>query len=107
MTALTLFDNDPVVTRVIDEFEQWWTVFPKRVGKGTAKRAWQIVIHKKIATPRQLIEGAMRYAAERDGKDPQFTKHPATWINSHGWLDESAASSSRGSLFEVISELER
>ena len=30
----------------------------------------------------------MRYAAQRDGEDPQFTKHPATWLNGKCWTDE-------------------
>ncbi|OKO71893.1 hypothetical protein AC630_31760 [Bradyrhizobium sp. AS23.2] len=35
-----------------------------------------------------MLNGAMRYAAERTGQDPKFTKHPATWLNGECWKDE-------------------
>jgi hypothetical protein len=33
--------------------------------------------------------GAMRYAAEQTGRDPNFTKFPANWLNGGCWQDES------------------
>ena len=30
----------------------------------------------------------MRYAMERTGENAKFTKHPSTWLNADGWLDE-------------------
>jgi hypothetical protein len=33
----------------------------------------------------------MRYAAERRGEDPRFTKHPATWLRKGCWSDEFCA----------------
>jgi len=39
------------------------------------------------ATPDQILQGAMRYAAERRGEDPRYTKHPATWLNKGCWSD--------------------
>lgn len=35
----------------------------------------------------------MRYAAERDGENPRYTKNPATWLNKACWNDPLAASS--------------
>jgi hypothetical protein len=32
----------------------------------------------------------MRYAAEVQGRDPNYIKHPATWLSGQGWLDEPA-----------------
>jgi hypothetical protein len=31
------------------------------------------------ADPPKSANGVMRYAAERTGEDPKFTKHAATW----------------------------
>jgi hypothetical protein len=39
------------------------------------------------ATLEQILQGAMRYAAERRGDDPRCTKHPATWLNKGCWSD--------------------
>ena len=36
-----------------------------------------------------LIAGAQRYAVERQGQDPKYTKHPATWLNAGCWEDET------------------
>lgn len=30
----------------------------------------------------------MRYAGERSGEDPTFTKHPSTWLNAGCWADQ-------------------
>jgi hypothetical protein len=30
----------------------------------------------------------MRYAAERAGQPPKYTKHPATWLKGGCWADE-------------------
>jgi hypothetical protein len=43
-----------------------------------------------LATPEELLAGAMRYAAERVGQDPKFTKNPATWLNKGSYADEPA-----------------
>jgi hypothetical protein len=71
-------------------FEDWWRQYPKRVAKAAALKAYRTVITKKLATVDELLAGAMRYAAEREGQDPRYTKHPATWLNGGCWADEAA-----------------
>ncbi len=56
-----------------------------------AFKAYCAAMNKKLATPADLLSGAMRYAAERSGQDPKYTKHPATWLNSGCWSDEPSA----------------
>jgi hypothetical protein len=70
-----------------DAFEQFWREYPRKVAKEAAKRAWAAAI-KRGTTPAALIAGAQRYAIERQGQDPKFTKHPATWLNGGCWMDE-------------------
>lgn len=69
-------------------FEEWWSLYPKRVSKGAARKAYERIIKKKLATVEELKHGAMRYAANMTGHDPKFIKHPATWLNGECWLDE-------------------
>lgn len=71
-----------------DEFEEFWRHYPRRVAKAAARRAWKAASRK--AGGGEIIRGAMRYAAERDGQPPKFTKHPATWLNGECWTDEPA-----------------
>jgi hypothetical protein len=74
-----------------DGFEDWYRNYPKHVAKGAALKAYQRIIKTGEASAADLLNGCMRYAAERDGQDPKYTKHPATWLNQKCWLDESAA----------------
>jgi hypothetical protein len=69
-------------------FARWWVHYPRKVDKGAARTAFKRVVAKKIATFNELMAGVMRYAAERTGEDPQFTKHAATWLNAESWGNE-------------------
>ncbi len=67
------------------QFERWWCVYPKRVAKEDARKAYDEVPASVDHSTR--LAGAARYAREREGKDPQFTKHPATWLRKGCWAD--------------------
>jgi hypothetical protein len=71
-----------------EAFEAFWGVYPRKVAKGTARKAWAKAV--KSAEAEAIIAAAERYAAEQAGKDAQFTKHPATWLNAESWQDEPA-----------------
>jgi hypothetical protein len=65
-------------------FEEFWKVYPRKVGKGEARKAWAGAL--KRATAEEIIAGAKRYAATKP--DPEYTKHPGPWLNADRWLDE-------------------
>lgn len=69
-----------------DRFDEFWSAYPKRVGKQAAIKAWRNAI--KLASPDTIIAGAQRYAESRRGEDPKFTAHPSTWLNAGRWDDE-------------------
>jgi len=71
------------------DFEEWWLAYPKKVANLAAKKAYSGAV-KNGAAPEQLLSGAMRYAAERSGQDPRYTKNPGTWLNGGCWADEPA-----------------
>lgn len=72
-------------------FTEFWTVYPRRVGKGQARRAWKTALSK--TTVESLLSGARRYAELKLGTDPQYIKHPSTWLNGECWEDEIPAPS--------------
>jgi hypothetical protein len=79
----------PVRKRVLTQgFAEFWQAYPRRLAKGNAEKAYRRIVRNREATEAELLAGAMRYAAQRDGEDPQFTKHPATWLNGKCWMDE-------------------
>ncbi len=67
-------------------FEVFWAAYPRRIAKFKARTAFDKAL--KHSTAEEIIAGARRYAKEREGQDPQFTKHPATWLNGGCWEDE-------------------
>jgi hypothetical protein len=72
---------------------EFWPVYPRKDDKGRARKAFLAVIKSKKATAAELVNGAIRYAAERQGEDPKFTKQPATWLNAEAWLNPAPSTS--------------
>ncbi|MGD9541833.1 MAG: helix-turn-helix domain-containing protein [Methylocystis sp.] len=72
-------------------FEEFWRVYPKKVALTDAIGAFAQAIER--APLDEIIRGAMRYAAERDGENPRYTKNPATWLNKACWRDQTPSSS--------------
>jgi hypothetical protein len=70
-----------------DSFEEFWRVYPKKVAREAARRAFDAAI-KRGADPGIMIVGAQRYAAERAGQPSKFTKFPETWLRDGRWEDE-------------------
>jgi hypothetical protein len=65
-------------------FEGFWAAYPKKVGKGAARKAYRNAL--KRAFYDEILAGAKAYAASKP--DPQFTAHASTWLNADRWLDE-------------------
>lgn len=68
------------------DFERFWWLYPRRTDKGAARIAYRAA--RKKTGVAEIETAVRRYAASRDGQDPQYTKHPATWLNREGWLNE-------------------
>ncbi|MCX2699472.1 hypothetical protein [Ochrobactrum chromiisoli] len=70
------------------EFEQqFWPAYPRRVGKGQALKAFRAA--RKQSDLETIMAGIRRYAASRQGENPEYTKHASTWLNGQCWLDEA------------------
>lgn len=67
-----------------ETFEIFWRCFPRRIAKASARKAFDKAI--KLASLEQLLDAITVYVANKPAW--QDYKHPATWLNSHGWLDE-------------------
>jgi uncharacterized protein YdaU (DUF1376 family) len=76
-----------------DRFDEFWREYPRKVAKEAARRAWRAAIRK--ADPEQIIAGARAYALSVLESDPQFVKHPATWIRGGCWDDEPPPTADR------------
>lgn len=70
-------------------FDAFWAAYPKKVGKGSAEKAWA-----KIKPTDDLLL-TMVSAINQQSKSEQWAKdggvfipNPATWLNQQRWLDE-------------------
>lgn len=69
-----------------NEFEQFWNLYPRKVGKGQAKRAyWKAVGNQGIDL---IALGVERFANDPNLPETQFIPYPATWLAREGWNDE-------------------
>jgi hypothetical protein len=64
-------------------FEDFWALYPKKIARGDAKRAWsKIGSYDKEAIIR-ILKNGYRFARDR-----QFIPYPATWLRAERWMDE-------------------
>jgi len=66
-------------------FDEFRAAYPRKAGKALARRAWDKALRR--AEVAAIIDGARRYA-EDPNREPEFTAHPATWLNQDRWLDD-------------------
>lgn len=71
-----------------DAFDRWWAVYPRRVAKGDAEKAFVAAAKRGDTTFDGIMAATHRFA--RPPPDPQFTPYPATWLNGKRYLDEQA-----------------
>jgi hypothetical protein len=65
-------------------FDDFWTAYPRRVGKPKARSAWARATRRAPAAA--ILAGARRYHDDPNRED-EFTAHPTTWLNRDGWAD--------------------
>lgn len=67
-------------------FDDFWSVWPKKVAKPDAQRAWAKAV--KTVPGEQIVAAAIAYRDNPGIPDKQFIPYPATWLNRAGWDDE-------------------
>lgn len=86
MTArvLTLF---PWPQLSQDNFGAFWQLYPRRVCKLDAQRAWaRLTPHERIEALRVIPQHVDQWQAE--GRKRWHMPHASTWLNGKRWLDE-------------------
>lgn len=77
-------------------FDRFWSAYPRRVGKRAAERAYHAAVRRighrlAIDCDQFIIDRAAAFAKAREGQDPMYTPHPATWLNQDRFDDDDAA----------------
>ncbi len=82
-------------------FERFWEVYPKRVSRGQAEKAW-----KALSPNEQLIESILQAITRAKTSEMwrkesgKFIPYPATWLRAKGWLDEHLNGGSNGGAYK-------
>lgn len=63
-----------------------WSEYPRKVGKGQARKAWNAAIKKE--DPVKILEALEKHSMAWDGKSPEYIPHLSTWLNGERWLDD-------------------
>lgn len=69
-------------------FDEFWKVYPKKVAKAQALKAWSKL--KPDADLQQVILNALerqKQSAQWQKDNGQFIPYPATWLNNYRWED--------------------
>ena len=74
--------NAELVSSHMDEFDQFWKVYPGSEDKPRARREFDKAV-KRVSLD-VLLAGAIRYRDDPN-RDPGYTKNPATWLHNDSW----------------------
>ena len=91
LSRRTVKKDSPSIDVHQEGFDAFWMIFPRKIGKGTARSAFIKALKKTDLET--LLSGAEKYAAAREGQDKNYTAHPATWLNGERWSDEDPPTS--------------
>jgi len=75
-----------VITKLENDFLEFWNLYPKKKKKKEALNAWL-----KVSPPIQPVLNAIGWQKQQQDwikEDGKFIPHPATYINGHRWEDE-------------------
>ena len=82
--------KEKVISLSEKRFEEFWKLYPRRVGKDDARKKWN-----KINPNAELFEKIMNAVRENIDHNPQwqrqngqFIPHPSTWLNQGRWDDD-------------------
>lgn len=70
-------------------FDTFWAAFPRKQGKGAARKAWSKINASEDLVNRMLSAIAHQLTTEQWLKNQgEFIPFPATWLNQERWEDE-------------------
>ena len=67
-------------------FDDLWKIYPKKVGKGQARKAFNAALRKVDYD--KIHSALIDYVKVSTGKDKKYLPHLSTWLNGERWDDE-------------------
>jgi hypothetical protein len=78
-----------------DQFDTFWAAYPRKCGRGQARRAW-LAAGKKVSDFAILAALELQRRAGVFDREPRFIPHASTWLNGERWSDEIVPSTRAG-----------
>ena len=83
----TLYKNTNNIKNIyIDQFNEFWNVYNKKVSKPKAITAYNKALKK--VDHKTIMDALKKQKKLWVGKDKAYIKHPTTWLNQECWEDE-------------------
>jgi len=83
--AVTQFALMPPAAKPVSDFDAFWAIYPRQVGKKAAMAAYKRAL--KDTDHDTLIAAVIRQTP--GWPDKRFIPHPTTWLNQGRWDDET------------------
>ena len=68
----------------IKEFQTFWSIYPRKVGKKSANKSFNKFDEKHYD---KILYGAQRFAEQNLATEEKYIPHATTWLNQERWLD--------------------
>ena len=68
----------------IKEFQTFWKVYPRKVGKKGAYKSFRKFDEKHY---QKILYGAQRFAEQNLSTEEKYIPHATTWLNQERWMD--------------------
>lgn len=85
-TRSQILDNKKINKKDDPEFEEFWKLCPRPVGKGKAREKYWIA--RREVSRELLLEAIKLHAKAVSGTEEQYIPHPATWLNHERYHDQ-------------------
>jgi hypothetical protein len=89
---------EPAKPPPLSPFDQFWSVYPKKVGKAAARKAWN-KLKPSAALLRKILEAIPKAQQSEEWRreNGRYIPNPSTWLNQGRWDDELTPGGGDGS----------
>jgi hypothetical protein len=81
-------NNPPISPQGDERFDRFWAVYPKKVGKGAARKSFAKAIRKCSVSNMIAAVENQKQSSQWTKDGGQFIPNPATWLNQERWDDK-------------------
>ena len=78
--------HTPSAQPLDEAFEDFWEAYPRKVGKGAARKAFKKAL--SVTTIDDIMFGLSQQIEGLSTKEKQFIPHASTWLHGERWNDE-------------------